>query len=234
MWLIYKCFFLKNRNYSKFTRILIFGLLQHYVLLPPRFEIFQRHHFRCVPQQLLSKCLVVLLFVQAAGQASDLVERRRAFLNSKSDAFRAATNFFVNPSGWIEPSGLFFLMLALIMKSVVLTNRHRSITVPSRRPMHFSSRSRGRESKAPVLPCSTCRRPSTIWLKRICVRSSRRWPETSARSIARQNHGGIVSAVSIASAPDVRARRAGIQSLYQPKSPTITDISMLLTTKNRV
>ncbi len=33
------------------------------------------------------------------------------------------------------------------MKSVVLTNRHRSITVPSRRPIHFSSRSRGGRAK---------------------------------------------------------------------------------------
>lgn len=120
----------------------------------PRVEIFRCHHFRCMPQQLLSKCLVVLLFIQATGQASDLEECWRAFLKFQTWCFPCGDKLFVNnPLGWIEPFGLFFLIPALIMKSVVLTKRQRSITSPGCKPTHFSSKSKGSEIRSPALRC---------------------------------------------------------------------------------
>ncbi|AGO54756.1 hypothetical protein SOD_c17790 [Serratia plymuthica 4Rx13] len=145
-------------------------------------------------------------------------------LNVIPDFFRALTKPLVRPSGCKTPLGLFVLMPALSRKSVVLAFRQRSITAPNCRPMHFSSRSRGREIMAPVLPCSACWRPSTTWSNRICVKSSRRWPVTNARSIAKLNHAGIADAASLVGrycANSSRSRftttfaaRAGVTGLF--------------------
>ncbi|CNT71833.1 Uncharacterised protein [Salmonella enterica subsp. enterica serovar Bovismorbificans] len=80
------------------------------------------------------------------------------------------------------------------MKSVLLTSRQRSITVPGRNPGASRVRDRGNAIFIPVFIWVTCRRPSTISLNLMLTISSRRWPVTSARSIARGNHTGRYSA----------------------------------------
>lgn len=149
-----------------------------------------------MPQQFHCKTLPFFLLIQLLGQAPDLMERWRRILKNYSRQLSGCYKFLVKLSGFREPSMLFFLIPELTIKSVELAPLHRSITVSSFSPNARSSRSRGKEIMAPVLPWVICSRPSTICSKRISATSSRRCPDIRARSIARPNHSGSLAAAS--------------------------------------